>query len=61
MSIDSKVDPEQLRIQVTSQKGSTEQALTVFQQANFTGVVMQAMQAAQTRAQELSEQLGATE
>lgn len=61
MAIESKIDPEQLRVQVTSPKGTTEQALAVFESANFTQLVAQAMQAAQERAHELSEHLGATE
>lgn len=59
MAIESKTTPEALRIQVTSPKGTTEQALNVFADAKFTETVAAAMKAAQARATELSEQLGA--
>jgi pyrroline-5-carboxylate reductase len=59
MAIESKTTPEQLRQQVTSPNGTTERAITLFQENNFPELVAQAMQAAQTRARELSEQLGA--
>lgn len=59
MAIESKISPEQLRHQVTSPNGTTERAINLFQENNFPELVTQAMQAAQDRARELSEQLGA--
>jgi pyrroline-5-carboxylate reductase len=61
MAIESKTSPEQLRKQVTSPKGTTEAALKVFDHAHLSQLVSQAMQAAQDRATELSQHLGATE
>ncbi|GAB2527766.1 pyrroline-5-carboxylate reductase [Paramicrobacterium agarici] len=46
--------PEQLRIQVTSPKGTTEQAVTVLQQAGFAETFTKATDAALARARELA-------
>ncbi|WP_167132713.1 pyrroline-5-carboxylate reductase [Paramicrobacterium chengjingii] len=46
--------PEQLRIQVTSPKGTTEQALNVLQQAGFADTFTRATDAALTRSRELA-------
>jgi len=59
MAIESKVDPATLRAQVTSPNGTTERAIKTFAQNNFETTVMNAMQAAQTRATELAQELGA--
>lgn len=59
MAIESKVDPATLRAQVTSPNGTTERAINTFAQNNFETTVMNAMQAAQTRATELAQELGA--
>ena len=59
MAIESKVDPATLRAQVTSPNGTTERAINAFVQNNFETTVMNAMQAAQTRATELAQELGA--
>src|SRR5690606_35260518 len=47
--------PAQLRRQVTSPKGTTEQAIAVFESADLTAVFDQATAAAIARARELAE------
>ena len=47
-------DPAELRRQVTSPKGTTEQAIKVFQSSGFDRVVDEALQAAITRSQQLA-------
>lgn len=59
MAMESQDSPATLRAQVTSPKGTTERALGVFEQHHYRQLVLEAMQAAQQRAQELADQLGA--
>ncbi|CAH9019802.1 pyrroline-5-carboxylate reductase [Candidatus Nitrosacidococcus sp. I8] len=49
-----------LRQQVTSPKGTTEQAIFSLEKANLREIFFQALQAAHHRAQELTQELGAT-
>ncbi len=58
MAVESEGSPETLRAQVTSPGGTTEQALEVFQAGGFEPLVLQAVQAAHRRSQELSQLLG---
>ena len=58
MALMSSSDPAELRQQVTSPGGTTEQALNTFQQGNLEELVNKAMQAAKQRSIELSETLG---
>ncbi len=57
LAMESDQDVEQLRRAVTSPKGTTEQAIHVFNDANLNKIVADAMQAASARAQELGDQL----
>jgi pyrroline-5-carboxylate reductase len=50
--------PSVLREKVTSKGGTTAAALAVFEQADFTGLVERAMQAAAQRSRELAEEFG---
>jgi len=50
--------PQVLREKVTSKGGTTAAALDVFKNNNFTGIVKQAMRAADSRAAELSKEFG---
>jgi pyrroline-5-carboxylate reductase len=50
--------PEQLRQQVSSPGGTTERAIKVFEQGDFTSLVLKALQAAKKRSIELSAELG---
>jgi len=59
MAIESKVDPSTLRAQVTSPNGTTERAIATLSAQNFPNIMLEAMQAAQTRATELAQELGA--
>ena len=54
----SELDPAALRVQVTSQGGTTEQALKVFQDGGFNALVAAALSAAAHRARELSHEFG---
>ncbi len=58
LALESDLGPEQLRIRVTSPGGTTEKALSVFQDSGFEAMVKQALAAACERSKELSEQLG---
>lgn len=59
MAITADVGPDELRRRVTSPKGTTEQALRVFQEADFTTLVARAMTACADRGAELAQELGA--
>ena len=61
MAIESSATPSELRAQVTSPNGTTEAAITHFQQHDYEALVLAAMQAAQARAQVLAQALGAQE
>lgn len=54
----SEYDVAELRRRVTSPKGTTEQAINTFEQAQLRDTVLQAMTACSNRAVELSELLG---
>lgn len=58
MALLSSSDPQELRRQVTSPGGTTEQALNTFQQGKLEELVQQAMDAARQRSIELSQMLG---
>ncbi|MGB1800182.1 MAG: pyrroline-5-carboxylate reductase [Gammaproteobacteria bacterium] len=58
MALMSSSDPAELRRQVTSPGGTTEQALNTFMQNNMEALVEKAMQAAKQRSIELSEEFG---
>lgn len=58
MAMTADVPPAELRRRVTSPNGTTERAINAFEQANFHAIVQSALQAANDRAGELSEQLG---
>lgn len=49
---------EQLRSNVTSKKGTTEQAIKIFEQYNFNNIINQAEQACYNRAKELAQEFG---
>ena len=57
MAMENAAPPARLREQVTSPGGTTERALAVFQEAEFTALVARATQAARERATELSQTL----
>jgi len=57
MASESELSPAQLRAQVTSPKGTTEQAILSFQRAGLEAIVQQAMLACKARAEALSEEL----
>lgn len=57
MACNSEVDPAELRRRVTSPGGTTERAIAYFEQQNLRGIVEDALQAASTRSQELSQPL----
>lgn len=50
-------DPAELRRQVTSPNGTTEQAIAVFEQGDFGALVRQALDAAMRRSQEIADEL----
>lgn len=54
----SELPVDELRRQVTSPKGTTEQAIRVFEDEGLPAIVERAMRACHARARELSEQLG---
>lgn len=58
MALMSSSDPAELRQQVTSPGGTTEQALNTFMQNNMEALVQKAMQAAKQRSIELSKEFG---
>jgi pyrroline-5-carboxylate reductase len=58
MALEASVDTATLRNQVTSPGGTTEQAIRVFQDAGLSGIVDQALKAAQRRSQELAKLFG---
>lgn len=58
MANKSDLEPAQLRKNVTSPNGTTEQAILTFQKMNLEGIVESAMGAAFKRSIELSEELG---
>jgi pyrroline-5-carboxylate reductase len=58
MALLSASDPADLRQQVTSPGGTTEQALNTFQQGKLEELVLKAMNAAKQRSIELSQMLG---
>jgi pyrroline-5-carboxylate reductase len=58
MAIESPEEPARLRQRVTSPGGTTERAIQVFQQHNFDELVLQALEAAAARSDELAEQFG---
>ncbi len=57
MAMEHAASPARLREQVTSPGGTTEQALAVFQEADFAALVARATRAARDRAAELSQTL----
>jgi pyrroline-5-carboxylate reductase len=58
MALESHEDLVTLRQNVTSPNGTTEKALQSFEAANLRGIVFEAMQAAQHRAEALANTLG---
>ncbi|MAH73356.1 MAG: pyrroline-5-carboxylate reductase [Porticoccaceae bacterium] len=58
MALNSDSEVSELRRQVTSPKGTTEQAIASLQSGNLDQLIHQAMKAALKRAQELSEEYG---
>ncbi len=58
MAVSSTQTPAELRQNVTSPGGTTEQAITIFQNEKLDEIVKQAMQAAKQRSIELSEEAG---
>lgn len=58
MACASHDSPAELRQQVTSKGGTTEQAILSFQSANFQQIVFQALDAANSRSISLAEELG---
>ena len=58
MATESDSSPTELRQQVTSKGGTTEQAILSFQSANFHQIVLQALEAANNRSISLAEELG---
>jgi pyrroline-5-carboxylate reductase len=54
MAMESSLDPKELRERVTSPGGTTESALKVLIEGNFSNLVDRAVRAAQARSQELS-------
>lgn len=58
MALDADIDITELRRQVTSPGGTTEQAILTFQREGFSEIVFDALEAARDQAQKLSEQFG---
>jgi len=58
MASEGNASPAELRQQVTSKGGTTEQAILSFQSANFNNIVFQALEAANNRSISLAEELG---
>lgn len=58
MATEGDASPAELRQRVTSKGGTTEQAISSFQSANFHQIVFQALEAANKRSISLAEELG---
>ena len=58
MATESDLTPEDLRKNVTSKGGTTEQAILSFQAANFSTIVFNALEAANNRSVSLADELG---
>lgn len=58
MALESDLDIAELRRNVTSPGGTTEQAILTFQQEGFSDIVFEALEAARNQAQALSKQFG---
>lgn len=58
MATENKISPAELRHNVTSKGGTTEQAILNFQSANFQQIVLEALQAANNRSISLADELG---
>lgn len=58
MALESHQDCQTLRQNVTSPNGTTERAIQSFEKSGLPNMVEKAMKAAQTRAQELADELG---
>lgn len=58
MAAESDLSPEDLRQNVTSKGGTTEQAILSFQSANFSEIVLNALDAANNRSISLADELG---
>ena len=58
IALESDKSPQQLRHQVTSPGGTTEEALKTFEKEGFTQLVSKALHAARDRSIELSKELG---
>ena len=58
MALESNDDAATLRRRVTSPGGTTERAIEVLQQHDFEAIVMQALDAATKRSQELANEFG---
>ncbi len=58
MAIESNISPAELRQRVTSSGGTTEQAISSFQSANYQQIVLDALEAANNRSISLAEELG---
>lgn len=58
MALEADVDVAELRRQVTSPGGTTEQAILTFQREGFDEIVFDALEAAKNQAKKLSEQFG---
>lgn len=58
LALESPLSPEQLREQVTSPGGTTEQAIMTLNQQQTMAIINKAVKAAQQRAKELAQQLG---
>ncbi len=58
MALESGTDPAELRRNVTSPGGTTERAITEFQDGGFERLFKQAVAAATARSRELADMLG---
>lgn len=58
MATESDLTPAELRTNVTSKGGTTEQAILSFQSANFSEIVFNALEAANNRSISLADELG---
>ena len=59
LAIESDESPAELRRKVTSPGGTTERAVAAFENAGLRSLVLEAMRAAESRAVEMSKELGA--
>ena len=57
MAVESAESPRQLRQRVTSPGGTTERAITIFEEGGLPGLTLRAVAAAKRRAHELSEMI----